>query len=118
MSALTNEAQRLLLCSMTDERDAQGRTSLMMACRAGDLAAVASLIEAGADVNAASSAGTTPLMYAKTSAVGSGDLRILEMLIGHGACVNARDKHGRTALDYLVERSEKVIQFLRHHGAD
>ena len=89
----------------------------MMACRAGDLAAVTVLIEAGADVNAASLAGTTPLMYAKTAAVGSGDLRILELLLARGAELNARDMNGRTALDYLIEHSEKVVNFLVGAGA-
>lgn len=89
----------------------------MMACRAGDLEAVEALIAAGEEVNAVSLSGTTPLMYAKTSAVGSGDLRILQTLISQGADVNARDKHGRTALDYLVDRSEMVIDFLKRCGA-
>ena len=102
---------------MVDDRDSRGRTPLMMACRAGDFGAAAALIEAGADVNAASHSGTTPLMYAKTAAVGSGDLRILELLVACGAELNARDTNGRTALDYLIEHSEKVVNFLGGAGA-
>jgi ankyrin repeat protein len=56
-------------------------------------------------------------MYAKTAAVGSGDLSVLEALIAAGADVNARDVRGRTALDYVVERSERVISFLKAKGA-
>ena len=99
-------------------RDARGRTPLMLACRSGDANEVDRLIASGADVNARNNSGTTPLMYAKTAAVGSGDTRVLCALIDAGADVNAKDAAGRTALDYLVERSEHIIAFLKSMGAE
>ena len=100
-----------------DPRDARGRTPLMRACRTGDLGAVRRLIDGGADVNAVNHAGTTPLMYAKTAAVGSGDVAILDTLIAAGADVNAVDAAGRTALDYLTTNAAHVISYLKSKGA-
>lgn len=100
-----------------DQRDQGGRTALMIACRAGQAPAVRLLIEAGADVNAANSNGTTPLMYAKTAAVGNGSTDMLQLLLAAGADINARDSAGRTALDYVMVNSETVINFLISHGA-
>lgn len=89
----------------------------MIACRAGQTPAARLLIEAGADVNAANSNGTTPLMYAKTAAVGNASTDLLQLLLASGADINARDSAGRTALDYVMVNSETVIEFLINHGA-
>lgn len=100
-----------------DQRDAGGRTALMIACRAGQLEAARLLLAAGTDVNAANVNGTTPLMYAKTAAVGGGNTDLLQLLLDSGADINARDNSGRTALDYVMVNSETVINFLISHGA-
>jgi hypothetical protein len=98
-----------------EHRDEHGRTLLMVACRHGDQALVQFLLESGADPNARSPGGTTPLMYAKTAAFARGDMGILELLISHGADVTATDTHGKTALDYAVQNASAMIAFLRKH---
>jgi ankyrin repeat protein len=68
---------------------------------------VALLIEKGADVNARTAEGETPLMRAS-------HLQSLELLVRAGADVNAADREGRTAL--FAGGPEKA-GFLLAHGA-
>lgn len=70
----------------------------------------------GADVNAHTREGLTPLMRA---AWGKDAAAVLELLIAHGADVNAVNKHGETALikaawSGCVENLEVLLE----HGAD
>src|SRR5215470_13085443 len=48
----------------TEKRDEQGNTPLLLAVNNGDTTEVKKLVDAGADVNAASNSGVTPLMNA------------------------------------------------------
>lgn len=89
----------------------------MLACRTGNFEIAKLLVEAGANVSATNNNGTTPLMYAKTAAVGSGDLQILELLLTAGADINARDSKSKTAFIYLTEHAATVTDFFRLHGA-
>jgi ankyrin repeat protein len=57
-------------------------------------AAVRRLVEAGAEVNAASNSGVTPLM----NAAGMGNKEAVELLIKKGADVNHRTSGNYTAL--------------------
>ena len=100
-----------------DTRDEFGRTLLMVACRQGALSLVELLIERGADVNARSPGGTTPLMYAKTAAFANGKTDILALLLRRGANINATDNSGRSALHYAQQNSAKLIAFLEENGA-
>lgn len=102
---------------MSDHDTRPDITPLMDACRQGDLIRARRLLLEGAEVNAANRNGTTPLMYAKTAAIGSGDISLLRLLIAHGADVNARDNRGRTALEYLESNTTSVITFLKENGA-
>jgi len=71
------------------------------------------LIEAGADVNAKSDEGTTPLM---ASVDGNFTvLVLLEMLLAKGADVMAKNSKGKTALEILKAnwpRAESDIKLL------
>lgn len=92
-------------------------TPLMEACRIGDLKTAQNLLDCGADPNAKNDNGTTPFMYAKSTAVRNGDLSLLKLLLENGADINAKDEHGKTALGYLNEYTEKVMSFMKDNGA-
>lgn len=75
----------------------------MDACRAGDLAAVQSLLDAGADPAwARPDDGLTPLM----AAAEEGHVPIVSALLEAGAPWNAQDKDGYTAGEYARPRCE------------
>src|SRR5262245_51365672 len=63
------------------------RDALWAAVRAGDLAAVKTAVEKGADVNARNEYGVTALWIAASKE----KLDVVEFLVGKGADVNARD---------------------------
>lgn len=111
------ELRRLLQAVPVDAPDERGRTALMHACRSGHADGVELLLAAGADINATNQQGTTPLMYAKTAAMGSGNLAIMRLLLARGADINARDRAGRTALGYAIANAAAVIEFLESEGA-
>jgi ankyrin repeat protein len=73
-------------------RDEMGATALMHAAAYASLDSMRELVAAGADVNAVSSAGFTPVMWAVH------DPARLRLLISKGADVNARAKDGNTAM--------------------
>ena len=84
--------------SLMSARDSDGSTPLHCACWKGHEAVVATLLEAGADVNAENANehwGTTPLH----AAAHANQKRIAELLIAHGANINARNLNNRTPLD-------------------
>ncbi|MGI9519285.1 MAG: ankyrin repeat domain-containing protein [Pirellulaceae bacterium] len=67
------------------------------------------LLESGADINAASNAGQTPVM----AAAGTGRVEVVEHLIELGADTSATDGRGRTALDYAKSREHgDVVKLL------
>jgi hypothetical protein len=86
------------------------------------------LIQFGADIDARSEQGETPLIRA----AGSGKYELAKILIEHGADIQVRPEHGKTALEkakdhgyYGVsawmgkprEGCAKIAQLLREHGA-
>ncbi|MBM3817777.1 MAG: hypothetical protein FJW14_01990 [Acidimicrobiia bacterium] len=94
--------------------DRTGQTPLLMASAYGSESAVQLLVEAGADVKAASGAGLTPLHAA------AGDIRKVRILLDAGADVNAATGQGRTPLIVAAATSgtlETVRQLLAR-GAD
>ena len=79
-----------------DEMDAQGETSLIIAAERADVAAVQTLLAAGADPAAASLSGWTALH----GAAECGSSEVIELLTSAGADVTAQTTStGKTALD-------------------
>lgn len=90
---------------MIDGRLERGLTILMMAGTA-DIAAA--LIAAGADVNAASETGVTPLMQA----AGTGRADVVRVLLQAGACAAARNANGMNAADLARGKMDFFVQNL------
>ena len=67
------------------------------------------LLAAGADVNARSNAGATPLMVAAELGYG----KVVRLLLKAGADVNAKNGEGQTALDVA---EYKIVPVLRDAG--
>jgi uncharacterized protein len=76
--------------------------ALHAAAQIGTYAALTQLLSAGADVNARSSGGETPLMLAASR----GRLDIIDLLIERGADVNAATEAGNTALMLAAARGQ------------
>jgi len=91
------------------------RIGLPEAAALGDLAAVQSLLAAGADVDARGGDGATAL----SAAAARGDKEIVQTLLSQGAALELRDQHGRTALMCAADyRHFDVVQQLVCAGAD
>lgn len=107
------EADRSLLGA----RDKDGSTPLHCAIWKGHQAAVALLLEAGADVNAHNENdhwGTTPLH----TAAHANQAAIAQLLIDRGANLNAKDREGRTPLFHTTfHKATAVAKLLEKHGA-
>ena len=80
---------------MDEIRDSHGRTELLLATRANDVAAAAALIAAGADVNARDVIADTPFLYAAAE----GRLDILRLILATGrANLADTNRYGGNAL--------------------
>lgn len=94
--------------SLIDARDKDGSTPLHCATWKGQQEVVASLIKAGADVNAHNNNdhwGTTPLH----AAAHANQAAIAQLLIDHGADLNAQDKEGRTPMFHTTFHKAKAV---------
>ncbi len=91
-----------------------GMTPLMHAAVSGSPEAMTLLVDSGASVNAANSAGVTALMMSVT------DIDKVSLLLAKGADVNAASKRGRTALllAAMSDRSAGIVRLLMAKGAD
>ena len=87
--------------------------AIFQAIRAGDLTAVKTLLESGADLRARDESGDTPLMAAALNA----DVGVLELLIEAGADVNVTNQAGATPLLRAATFDEKT-RLLVAKGAD
>lgn len=97
-------------------RPADGATAndaLFQAIRAADMPGVRTALARGADVNARSEEGDTPLMYAAAFATSG----CMKLLLDARADPNARDKRDGTALMRSVKDLEKV-RLLLGRGAE
>ena len=105
-----------------DRRDRAGRTALHYASVEANLDEVATLITAGATVDAREDTGQyTPLMFA---AQRDDNVDVVRTLLAAGAAVDLRNSKGETAL-YISTRSPAygpggadIIRCLLAHGAD
>lgn len=88
---------------------------LLAVTRKGDLAAVKSLLDRGADVNAKSPYGSTPLFFA----CDRGHIEIVKLLIERGADVNVEDTfYHATALTWATDKKRvEIIKLLLDRGA-
>ena len=88
---------------------------LIDAVKAGDAAAAAALLTAGADVNAPQADGTTALHWAAHR----GDVDLVRQLIRAGADVNAKNDYGATPMsEAAVVADPALIEALLAAGAD
>jgi ankyrin repeat protein len=103
----------LLTAGLLPAGQAGADRALLDAVRAGDTARVKSLLDGGADVNAASADGTPALMHATLL----GDVALMRLLLDRGADVNAANKAKATALMWAAGDLDKV-KLLVDRGAD
>jgi ankyrin repeat protein len=95
--------------------ETNGKTPLMSAARQGDVAAVARMISAGADVNASNAGGATALMFASLN----GDPKVTSLLVRAGADTDSKAKLGWTALALAaVKGHTEVAEVLLDAGAN
>ena len=112
----SRESVRLLLDSKADVRAAGngGVTALHLAI--ADSTKTGWLVDAGADVNAVTQLGRTPLIVA---ASGQGTVDVVRQLLAKGASVNAADGIGITPLIAAASVNDAdVVNLLLAHGAD
>jgi ankyrin repeat protein len=94
--------------------DSRGQTPLMVAAAFGSVDATQLLVEAGANVKAASNSGLTALHFAV------GDLRKVRLLVDRGADIHAASQMGRTPLLVAAYTTGTLdsVKFLLDKGAD
>ncbi len=107
-----------------------GTTPLLRAAKAGDVPAVALLLDAGANPNLPNVQGITPVMAAAGLGSGTGDTRglfttqgaavdTLKLLLAKGGDINAGNQRGQTALHGAALWGwSDVVQFLAGNGAN
>jgi ankyrin repeat protein len=85
------------------------------ATASGDIAAIATLLGAGADIDARDEHGQTALL----NAARDGRTQVVQLLMAHGADPNHRAKYGLTPLMLAVIRGhDDVVRLLVAAGAD
>ena len=88
-------------------RDVEDNRALIAAAGRGDLHAVISLLEQGADVNSSDARGVTPLI----AAAYPNHIEVARVLIEAGADVNVQDQTQQSA--YLISTSDGHLDLLR-----
>src|SRR5258708_18479040 len=88
---------------------------LLAAVRKQDVPSVKALLDKGANVNAKSPYGATPLFFAADR----GNMEIIKLLLDKGADVNVKDTfYGATALTWAAEKGRvEIIKLLLTRGA-
>src|SRR3989338_1251281 len=105
----------LAVCIFATNTLTSTNNGLLSAAESGDVTEVGRQLVYGADVNAKSNDGTTPLHFATLS----GHKDIAELLISRGADINAMEKHGGTPLYFAAVWGNKdLAELLIAKGAD
>eukprot|EP00899_Mesostigma_viride_P000659 jgi/Mesvir1/10594/Mv16596-RA.1 len=111
---------REVLRVMSESRDKEGNTPLLIAAFRGHLETARLIVENGADVNAVNKNGWTPLV----AAAERGHLDIVRLLVARNADINARSKVGlvgKAALECARRGGHsEIVRFLAQaarHGA-
>lgn len=98
-----------------DQRDAGGRTPLMLAIQGGDLRCALLLIYGGADKNAATPARVTPL----SQAIYQGETALAEILLQTGARPEGLIPGGEELLPWAIREGRLIaLRDLMTNGAD
>ena len=88
--------------NLVDEADGTGSTALSWAACLGNVEAVRSLLQKGADPNKVDFGGRTPFHYCYAKA------DCFNALLEAGAHTNHQDDYGRTIIMYLLQKSDDV----------
>jgi len=111
--ALTSKNEEVITLVKTSGGRSNADKSIFAASGIGNIEAVKQHLAAGADVNAKTKSGLTPLHHAAFY----GHMEIAELLIEKGADVKAKDMNGKTPLDEAIKRKHtEIADFLRKHG--
>jgi ankyrin repeat protein len=106
-----------------DDRDQLGRTALVSTAYNLKYDAARTLLDQGAQIDAADEQGRTPLIYAATAQSAEHlRIRFVRLLCERGANVGLKDASGRTALDYAGDRPDRretriLISLYEHQQA-
>ena len=104
-----------------DTRTPDGWTPLFIATRDGRAEAAKLLIYRGADLNAASKQGATPLLMVLTQPFPTQKERVelLQYLLRRGANTNQADEHGFSPLYYaIISGQPETVELLLEYDAD
>lgn len=94
-------------------KSVEGETALMFATGSGDFKTVKLLLEKGADPEASTIEGITPLITSK------GDENVIRMLLESKARIDATDINGQSALFYSIKNLQlEKIKLLLKFGAN
>lgn len=112
-------ARKALASGANPNLSPDGYPLICTAAGRGNLAAVAALLEHGADANARDLNQMTPAIWAAMECEGRDSTPILERLHSAGADLNARASDRRTALDCAIDthRPTHSLGWLIKHGA-
>ena len=96
-------------------KDAKGTTGLMAAAQGGENEHIASLISAGAEIDARDENGDTALIHAARG----GHAEVVALLLDNGAGINAANNKGETALIAAAgEHNREALALLIRRGAN
>lgn len=92
-----------------------GKSALMVACKAGDLAFVKELVKLGSSINEVTHTGGTPFMFA----VLGNHVAVAEWLHAQGANINAKGSNGWSAATISAAKGQAdMMKWLIKAGAD